>query len=90
MAETIRLVISGKVQGVFYRATAKDMAVSLGITGWVKNMSDGNVEIKASGSKENLEKFIAWCRRGPKNAAVENVVVTKADDEPAKDFQIIK
>jgi acylphosphatase len=90
MEESIRLLIKGKVQGVFYRASARDMANDLGITGWVKNMTDGNVEILASGEKEQLEKFIRWCENGPRNAHVEEVIVTKADKEYATEFRIIK
>jgi len=54
---TVHLVISGKVQGVFYRASAKEQAEKLQINGWVKNTKEGNVEVLASGSEESLLKF---------------------------------
>ena len=66
--ETVHLVIKGNVQGVYYRASAKEKANELGIQGWIKNASGGQVEAMASGNKEQLEKFIEWCRHGPNHA----------------------
>ena len=90
MMETVHLVIKGKVQGVFYRASAKDIATELDIKGWVKNMPDGNVEVLASGSKEQLEKFIDWCRSGPRRAVVKEVIISSRDDSSLSGFFIIK
>ena len=69
------LIISGIVQGVWYRASARDEARSLGLVGWVKNRYDGGVEAVAEGPKDLVEKFIAWCRKGPPYARVENVKI---------------
>jgi acylphosphatase len=88
--ETVRLLIKGKVQGVFYRASARDRAVELGIKGWVKNTPEGNVEVVATGEKENLEKFIDWCRKGPPKALVIDVVITKSDEHYHESFHIQK
>lgn len=91
MDETIHLVIKGKVQGVYYRASAREAANKSGIKGWVKNMPDGNVEVLASGSKEQLEKFVEWCRRGPKHAVVHEVIIkTDVKEENLSGFFIIK
>ena len=90
MMETVHLVIKGKVQGVFYRASAKDVATELDIKGWVKNMPDGNVEVLASGSKEQLEKLIDWCRSGPRRAVVKEVIISSRDDSSLSGFFIIK
>ena len=90
MMETVHLVIKGKVQGVFYRASAKDVATELDIKGWVKNMPDGNVEVLASGSKEQLEKFIDWCRSGSRRAVVKEVIISSRDDSSLSGFFIIK
>ena len=73
--KTIRLIIKGKVQGVFYRATAKDVAHMLGVKGWVKNLPDNNVEIIATATDKLLQKFIAWCKQGPPKARVDEVIV---------------
>jgi acylphosphatase len=87
---TVHLIIKGKVQGVYYRASAKDVAKEVGVTGWVKNMPDGNVEAIVSGSEERVEKFIEWCRKGPKNAEVSEVIVSDSKEKPLTDFRIIK
>ena len=88
--ETVHLVIKGKVQGVFYRASAKDVATELNIKGWVKNMPDGNVEMLVSGDKDQLEKFIDWCRSGPKRAVVKEIIISSRDDSSLPAFFIIK
>jgi acylphosphatase len=88
--QTVHLVIKGKVQGVFFRASTKDKANELGIKGWVKNMPDGNVEVLAAGNKDQLENFIEWCRRGPKQAIVSDVVVSNAEESFLNEFRIIK
>lgn len=70
-----RLLITGKVQGVFYRASCQEVAQRLGLNGWVKNLSDGNVESLVQGEKEKIEKLIAWCKKGPPGAVVSNLDV---------------
>lgn len=75
MQQTISIVISGKVQGVFFRQSSREKAIKTGICGEVKNMADGSVVITATGSKEQLEQFIQWCRLGPPKAVVKNVGV---------------
>ncbi|HEV8080821.1 MAG TPA: acylphosphatase [Chitinophagaceae bacterium] len=72
---TIHLLITGKVQGIFYRATAKKIANQLNIKGWIKNTKDGNVEATATGNEEQLKEFINWCKQGPENAKVEEVII---------------
>jgi len=69
------LLISGRVQGVFYRASAQDEARGLGLTGEIRNVPGGEVEAIVEGPQEKIEEFIAWCRRGPPAAEVENVRV---------------
>ncbi|HZR09049.1 MAG TPA: acylphosphatase [Myxococcales bacterium] len=68
-------VISGRVQGVFYRGSAQQEAMRLGLVGEVRNLPDGCVEVIAEGPRERVEEFIAWCRRGPPSAEVEDVRV---------------
>ena len=88
--KTIRLIIKGKVQGVFYRATAKDVADMLGVKGRVKNLPDNNVEITATATDELLQKFIAWCKKGPPKARVDEVVVEDIAFEEFNEFRIIR
>jgi len=88
--KTVRLIIKGKVQGVFYRATAKDVADLLGIKGWVRNLPDNNVEITATATDELLQKFIAWCKQGPPRARVNEVIVEELNPEEFKGFKVIR
>jgi len=71
---TIHLLIKGKVQGVYYRASAKEVADRLHVTGWIRNTREGHVEVLASGSEEDVRRFITWCKRGPERAVVEAVI----------------
>jgi acylphosphatase len=76
-SETIRarLKITGRVQGVYYRASALQQAQLLGLSGWVMNCSDGSVEAVAEGTRSKLESWIAWCHQGPAGARVAGVEV---------------
>jgi acylphosphatase len=67
------IVVSGKVQGVFFRASAKEQAQQLGINGLVKNLPDGRVHIEVEGSPEHIDTFRMWCATGPPRAVVEKV-----------------
>jgi acylphosphatase len=87
---TVHLIIKGKVQGVFYRATARDEAEKLGLTGWIKNTSEGNVEVVVNGSQEHIDRYIAWCWKGPSRAKVESVEVKDLQEERFDGFQIIR
>lgn len=71
----MHLKISGRVQGVYYRASALQEAVKLGLTGWVMNCPDGAVEAVAEGAKHRVEELIAWCHQGPDGARVTQVDV---------------
>ncbi|HEX6848806.1 MAG TPA: acylphosphatase [Chitinophagaceae bacterium] len=88
--KTVRLTIKGKVQGVFYRATAKDVADLIGIKGWVRNLPDNNVEITATATEETLQKFVQWCKQGPPKARVDEVVVDDLDPQAFSGFRIIR
>ncbi len=87
MADKVRatVLVSGKVQGVFYRATAMGEAQRLGLTGVVRNLADGAVEAIIEGDRAQVDEFIAWCRMGPPAARVESVEVKLA--EPRDEFR---
>lgn len=87
---TIHLFVKGKVQGVFYRATAKKIADKLKLTGWIRNTKDDDVEISATGDEEQLHQFINWCKQGPEKANVEDVIVTEETETPFEEFKIIR
>ncbi|MEX2028489.1 MAG: acylphosphatase [Candidatus Curtissbacteria bacterium] len=82
---SVDLKIYGKVQGVFFRQTAKIEADKLGLVGWVRNDFDGTVEVLAVGPKENLDDFIKWCQNGSTAAKVDKVEVEWRDSE--EDFE---
>ena len=77
--KTIQIIVSGRVQGVYFRAYIQKQAIKLGITGFAKNNKDGSVEIIARGGQENLKKFITYCHKGPIMAKVNQVIVTEYD-----------
>lgn len=87
---TVHVIIEGKVQGVYFRATAKDVADEIGVTGWIKNTEEGNVEITASGDNEQLQKFIAWCKIGPRRAIVSGVQVKNIEEKSFESFNVIR
>jgi acylphosphatase len=68
--ERLHLRITGRVQGVFFRAHTQETASSLGLTGWVRNTYDGSVEVLAEGDRSKLEALRNWCRKGPPGAHV--------------------
>jgi len=71
--QRLHIIVSGDVQGVFFRAGAQGEGKRLGLTGWVRNAEDGSVEVLAEGGREKLERLLEWCRRGPAGASVSGV-----------------
>jgi len=80
--------VSGRVHGVFFRASARAAALDMDIKGFVRNEPDGTVYIEAEGAEGNLERFLEWCRHGPEHAKVHEVHVTKADSIGFTSFEI--
>jgi acylphosphatase len=86
----VHVLISGKVQGVFFRYHTYELAKKLGITGWVRNTSDGKVEAVFEGDGDKIEKILEFCRRGPSLARVEKVEVKEEKFKGEfKDFEIV-
>ena len=77
--EVRRLLIRGRVQGVYYRASMVEEALKHGATGWVRNLSDGRVEAMVHGHPEVIARMIAWARVGPAAAIVEEVLVEEGE-----------
>jgi acylphosphatase len=71
------LLISGKVQGVFFRSRLQREATRLGVNGWVKNLSDGRVEAILEGEEREVNQVIKFCQRGPSHAKIESVTVKR-------------
>ncbi len=72
----VRAIISGRVQGVFFRMETKRAADRIGVSGWVRNLRDGTVEAVFEGKRDRVEAVLDWCRQGPPHAAVADVAVT--------------
>ncbi|MBM4263989.1 MAG: acylphosphatase [Deltaproteobacteria bacterium] len=83
----VRLKITGRVQGVYYRASTVQQAQALALTGWVMNCPDGSVEAWAEGNREQVKRLIAWCRQGPEGARVTEVAVEWQEPQNYKGFQ---
>ena len=85
-----RITITGVVQGVWFRKSASEKAKSLGLSGWVKNLSNGAVLAEAEGKISDVEQFITWCYQGPENAVVTGVETENVPLENDSDFIIIR
>lgn len=89
MNKRIHVIVSGRVQGVCFRAFTKRQAVSLGLKGWVRNLTSGDVEAVFEGDEDLIQAMLAWCRKGPPLAKVTSI---DAREEPVSgtftNFQI--
>lgn len=84
----MNILVSGKVQGVFFRESTRKEAEKLKIAGYVRNLADGRVEITAQGTHDAIEALIAWCATGPPAARVETVEVQEIQSRGMLDFRI--
>lgn len=82
-----KLTITGHVQGVFFRANGKEKAQELGLTGWIKNDSEGSVSACVQGLEKPVQTFIDWCQEGPPSAQVESINIEKTEGKPEKSFE---
>jgi acylphosphatase len=90
MLKTINILVTGKVQGVFYRQSARQLAHELGISGTIKNCADGSVNIRATGTGVQLEHFTNWCRKGPARAVVAEIIIESVSLVEYTGFVIIR
>jgi acylphosphatase len=88
MEQTISITVSGLVQGVYYRQSTKEKALELGISGIVKNLSNGNVHILATGTADQLDELVHWCKQGPPHAKVNSVNVEALERQVFMSFVI--
>lgn len=88
MIKHFNIKIYGIVQGIFFRATAKEQADKLNIKGFAKNMPDGSVYIEAEGEKEKLDQFIKWCYQGPSMAKVAQAKIAESSLKNFKAFNV--
>lgn len=83
-----RVVVSGRVQGVYFRDTVRRAALAAGVSGWVRNNPDGTVEAVLEGDEDAVERVVAVCRRGPPGARVEDVTVRTEHPQGLAGFEI--
>lgn len=83
-----RVLVSGRVQGVFYRDTCRRRAEAAGVAGWVRNRPDGTVEAVFEGPADAVDRLVDWCRTGPRDAVVDQVTVTDEPSHGEAGFQI--
>lgn len=89
MTQQLHAFISGRVQGVWYRANTQKTARALHLTGWVRNLEDGRVELLATGDPESLKQLLDWCYKGPDKANVSDIQYRITDTQEAfKTFEI--
>jgi acylphosphatase len=84
----VKIRVTGKVQGVYFRDTARQTAENLEIQGFARNEQDGSIYIEAEGSDKAVEKFLEWCQEGPREAAVESVEHTHHEPVGHRGFAI--
>jgi acylphosphatase len=87
---TYHLIITGKVQGVWYRESARKEAERFQITGWIRNNPDGSVEAVVTGQEEALREFTNWCRKGPLLAKVSGLVAELLEEQAFPSFEVRK
>jgi acylphosphatase len=83
-----RVVVSGRVQGVFFRDSCRNRAEREHLTGWVRNRHDGRVEACFEGDEDAVNRLVEWCRSGPRGADVDSVEVTEEQPEGASGFRV--
>ncbi len=81
-------IVRGRVQGVFFRASTREQALKLGVSGYAKNLGNGDVEVLACGSNESLDELQRWLHRGPPSARVESVTRKALPDQNPKGFSV--
>ena len=81
----IHIFVTGRVQGVFFRQSARVMAIKNNVNGWVSNLDDGRVEIVAEGEKQNIDNLVNWCKTGPANSRVDEFELS--EENPTDEFE---
>jgi acylphosphatase len=83
-----RVLVSGRVQGVFFRDTCRRLAIENGVAGWVRNLPDGRVEAVFEGAAEDVGRLVEWARHGPRLAVVDHVTVEPEPPEGLRAFLV--
>ena len=84
----VSCIVKGHVQGVFYRANTEKQAKKIGITGWVKNLPNGDVEALLCGTESQIEELVSWMKMGPENSRVDEVIINNMELKTFSSFEI--
>ncbi len=84
----VRIIVKGKVQGVWYRGSTQTIALDLGLTGWVMNQTDGSVLIEVFGDSKKIDRFVEQCREGPRHAIVDDVMCEEIPFKALSSFEV--
>lgn len=90
MIKSLKITITGRVQGVFFRASTKAVADQLGVKGIIKNQKDGTVYVEAEAEELFMNEFIDWCKYGPDDARVDDVIIKESELKNYRNFEILK
>lgn len=88
--KSVEIVVKGRVQGVFYRASTQQKATAVGLNGWVRNLPNGDVLIRAQGSEREISELVDWCKNGPPMAVVREVEVKELPRQDFRGFQVLR
>lgn len=88
--KSLQMIVSGRVQGVFFRASTKAVADQMGVKGLIKNLPDGTVYIEAEADEFIMQDFIDWCKYGPDDARVDDISIKEIDLKNYRNFDILK
>lgn len=88
--KSVEIVVNGRVQGVFYRASTLQKATAIGLSGWVRNLPSGQVLIQACGAEAEISELVAWCKIGPPMAVVDGVEVREIAPQDFSGFQVLR
>lgn len=88
MTICVKCLISGKVQGVFFRASTREQALSLGVSGYARNLADGRVEVMACGEKDAVDRLRGWLTRGPAGARVTAIACETLENLSYQSFSV--
>lgn len=83
-----RVIVSGRVQGVFFRDSCRQLALRHGVNGWVRNLPDGRVEAVFEGTSQTVQRLVDWSRQGPRRAVVTGVAVRAEEPEGLATFEV--
>jgi len=88
--KTLRIFISGLVQGIFFRDFIREQAENLGLKGYVRNLDDNRVEVVVEGDNNEVNKMIELCKKGPKESKVRDIEIEKIENKGFEDFKILR